>query len=366
MRTVRNIVTTTTCIFLLAGCGGIDMQQTSPTVAGSSEPSGLIFKCEQDQKALTGASAALTAQIETASSSITASAPGDLSNDPVVRSLVAAVASTAVQAQRNAMAMRGDASATAAADAALTRIGTPGTLSASDFKNFAQNLAKSVFDPVVNGTSSNAGSNSSFWTTLVTYYDQYFQGKFVDRFGNKLSPPAAKGSVNDEEISGVVAIFVEALADSILKTPVWKDSSGNYYPGASKDEPTVLEAGILSAPAGLVTNPGQCGMTTLKTRAVKYFSDMASARAGMVGGLVSGSFGGIHFGLGVMGKISIGDNQTLQVIIKTALSKAAGRAAEHASYLVLSQVGYSSQLDQAFQKNGNLPADLVAYLQNGK
>jgi hypothetical protein len=90
----------------------------------------------------------------------------------------------------------------------------------------------------------------------------------------------------------------------------------------------------------------------LKAQAIAYLANTGATRTSTLGGLVTGSFGGLGVSLGVFGKISIGDNQTLQTIVKTALSHAAARAAEQASYLALSQIGYNS---------GATLADLISY-----
>jgi len=87
----------------------------------------------------------------------------------------------------------------------------------------------------------------------------------------------------------------------------------------------------------------------LKAEAIQYLAQTAGNRASMLGGTVGGSFGGIHVGLGVFGKWSIGDNQTLQALVKTALNKTFERAAEKAAYSVLYWVPY----------NGNNLPDLI-------
>ena len=66
----------------------------------------------------------------------------------------------------------------------------------------------------------------------------------------------------------------------------------------------------------------------------------ASDQATVVGGLVTNTVGGISIGLGVLGKISIGDNQTLSDLAKTAASEVALRAALATSYLTLNNMKF--------------------------
>jgi hypothetical protein len=59
---------------------------------------------------------------------------------------------------------------------------------------------------------------------------------------------------------------------------------------------------------------------------LKDLTSAASDQATAVGGMIVNTPGGVSFGLGVVGKISIGDNQTLSDLVKTAASDLTLRA----------------------------------------
>jgi hypothetical protein len=65
---------------------------------------------------------------------------------------------------------------------------------------------------------------------------------------------------------------------------------------------------------------------------IKDLADAAGDRAAALGGLVAETPGGIEIGLGVLGKVSIGDNKTLSMIAKTAAARIATRATFAAGY----------------------------------
>lgn len=188
--------------------------------------------------------------------------------------------------------------------------------------------------------------------SFVTYFSAYYEGKFVDRFGSTLPKPVLSQTVASTEIAGTTAVLFELILDSALHTPVWKDKDGNYYPGKKKVVPTAVTAGLAQIqPLIPDTNTHRCGITALKAQAIQYLAQTAGSRASMLGGMVGSSFGGISIGLGVLGKLSIGDNQTLQVLVKTALTKTFERAGEEAAFRILYWMPYDgNSLGRLIQK----------------
>jgi hypothetical protein len=335
----------------LTACGSIDMNRVSPSViapasipgpGGTAVPGSAasLGPCVPGPGAAPLVGRSVAATIVANATSVRSSLPEGLIGDKVASSLIVSVARTGLAAQKNIAAAQGDVATVAAADDGLGQVGEAGTLSNSDFKAFAQHLSDSALNPVLASSNTKASQGNAFWKHLVDYYAAYFEGKFADRLGGTLSKPAISRTVSDDEIAGVVAVFVELLADSIVITPVWKDGD-TFYPAGTKDQPTALAVGCAAAPSSLITDTKACGITVLKARAINLLAHAAADRASTLGGLVSGSFGGLNVGLGVLGKFSFGDNQTLQVVIKTALAHVFARAAEQASYLVLYRVGYS-------------------------
>jgi hypothetical protein len=189
---------------------------------------------------------------------------------------------------------------------------TPSKLHASDFEALYRKLI-----------SPNGAAVSS---RTISYESAYFKGQFVDRFGTSLPKPTLALTVTDQEIAAVLMAFIESLADDLFSTtPVWIDDNGNYYPGDNLNKPTFLMFPGAPDPVNLVDSG--CGMTKLKIDALVYLSGKASTWAAGETGFVLGSFGGVSGGpVFVLGKLSIGDNKTLQTVAQTILADAAKRA----------------------------------------
>ena len=150
-------------------------------------------------------------------------------------------------------------------------------------------------------------------------------------------------SVPDSEIVAAETVLLEFLIDCIDPTPVMGDKDDHpdgttYYPGGSSNEPTALATKM----ASYVKIPKDgCGITTSNVWVLKDLANAASDEAASVGGLVVNTPGGLSFGLGVIGKISIGDNQTLSDLVKTAASDLALRASLTASYFTLRNIQFN-------------------------
>jgi hypothetical protein len=187
-------------------------------------------------------------------------------------------------------------------------------------------------------------------TTLVAYLKAYYDGQFYDRMGTAISKPQLPGvnnltnfSIPDSEIVAAETVLLEFLVDCIDPTPVMGDKDDHptgttYYPGASTNEPTALTTGLASYVKLL---PDGCGITLKNVWVLKDLANAASDHAAAVGGLVVNTTGGISFGLGILGKISIGDNQTLSDLVKTAASDLALRATLATSYFSLRHVTFN-------------------------
>jgi hypothetical protein len=199
------------------------------------------------------------------------------------------------------------------------------------------------------GYAAQAGFNQS----LIYYFQAYFKGTYVDRFGVPVPAPNSLQTISDGEIQGTVQVFLEALMDYYIQTPIWylgDSGKRSYYPGSGSDTgktPTVVSAnknGVMPLKLiQLVTKPPNgpipaCGITKIKAEAIQHIAQDAGNRAGQLGGQIGGGFGGINVGLGVLGKISIGDNKTIHGVITTALQKTFMRAGEESAIRVLNLV----------------------------
>jgi hypothetical protein len=292
------------------------------------------------------------------------STPSELQTDKVFNALVDGVRQTVVRAQA-------DIARPANLPDSIGSVGTvtPPTsvnLTENDFKAFAKTIRNVLVSPTLAvgalqsgspvSTAADSGDSVSFKSAFVSYFSAYYKGAFVNRFGTKLTKPAISRTISDAEIASAVQVMWELVFDYTLHTPVWKSGS-TYYPGATKEIPTAVAVKLIVAQDLLAdADSKHCGITSLKADAIEYLSNAAADRAAALGGLVGSSFGGIHFGFGIMGKISIGDNQLLQAVVKTSLSETAGRAAEEASYRALYWIPYNGE---------TLIADLVQQYLDG-
>jgi hypothetical protein len=291
-----------------------------------------------------------------------------LKSNKVFQALVQAATASAARAQTDIAPQSSLTAAQFVPAGNDTSLAVPGALTPSDFKTFALLLRDALASkPLAMGGDNLAtpAPNASkptvpikFKDAFVAYFSAYYKGDYVDHLGVKLAKPALSRTINNTEISGAVQVLWELVLDYKLRTPVWKDSKNLYYPGGRSDEPTIAAAGLVT-PLSMLdeTDSEHCGITPLKADAIEYLSNLASDKSSSLGGLVGGSFGGLHFGFGVLGKVSIGDNQTLQALVKMALAKAGERAAEEASYRALYWIGY---------KSGSTLADLVQQYLDGK
>jgi hypothetical protein len=223
-----------------------------------------------------------------------------------------------------------------------------------DLKGFTEVVQDSQFHPKIVPPAERPPPGAKAkptQNTFATYFVDYYEGNFYDRLGNAITKPTISAQIPDSDISSALSVLIEYLIDLIDPTPVLGDkdldSSTNrppddtqYYPtrsGAkSTHVPEALKAG-LSNYKNIANN--QCGVTT-KNAVVLY--DAASAAGdsvSAVSGLVSQSWGGVGFSIVGFLKFSIGDNQTLGIIVKTAASRVASRAALASAYWALDRIG---------------------------
>jgi hypothetical protein len=270
-------------------------------------------------------------------------------------------------------------------------------LNASILKDFGERIQERFLKHDLQGTATESAEArarlvadvNEFNQVLVAYVSAYVDGKYVDRFGTTLPAPAISRTVGNTEIAGVISVIIDAVGDYLVRGPVWTEKGDRgtlYYPASfSKDaadlalkdpkaaplEPTVVglrikargqgdgEGAPLIQPVPLVTDG--CGITKDKAKAIEYLGQTAALKASMVGGITGGSFGGFGASFGAFGKISVGDNQTVQVVIKTVLGKVAERVAADAAYRIFYRLPDKAQLAELVQKYLDLleapPAD---------
>ena len=275
------------------------------------------------------------------------SLPPQIRNDAVTQAIFRLMVKTSAQAQidRARIQPAPGSPAISGIDSQQTAVNSfsvPSSLSEGQLKDFANQISSleqpSIVDPGAPGATPNAFS---------TYFTSYYKGTFIDRFGQSISKPSLSLTIPDTEIASAESVLVEYIADLVDPTPVLGDkdldptshqpvSGTTFYPGDYTKEPTVLLAGLANYKN---ITPNKCGVTTANAVVLLDVANAAGDRAATISGLVSQSWGGISFGLGIFGKFSIGDNQTLGTIVKTAASRLGARASYAASYWALDSLG---------------------------
>lgn len=357
---ITRILCATALALSLAACGGIDSRKVMPTLVTAESPSSLKLpgKC-------TAAEAGLFSKAFSAKD--TDSVPASFRGNKVVNALLEASSYQSAITARAVLRGRYNDIDAQLADKSADQIETAAafnasqksdfkvyrqaetviggyeakTLRASDFEEFGNLVADLALDPTIRLTPS-AGMRlaATGSGTLIDYFEEYFNGNFVDRFGTQLPKPAISRTINNQFIAGALTVVLEYIFDTTVDTPVWK--SGNmYYPGGFTKQPTAAKWKRAEEIDLLPKSDSQkCGVTELKARAISYLSHQAANRAALLSGLIGESFGGVEVGFGVLGKFSLGDNQTLQTVAKTTLSVAAMRAAEKGAYEILREIGH--------------------------
>jgi hypothetical protein len=245
---------------------------------------------------------------------------------------------------------------------AIRKHGAPPKLTHGQIKAFSDKLfdlqlkprpsdltAASVHQPALSEEEAKSlSARPPLDQTFVKYFEAFYGGKFTDRMSTVLSKPKIATTIPDSEIVDAETVLLEFLVDAIDPTPVMGDStepptvgSTKFYPGGTTDEPTAYSTGLakyVQLPPGSKT---ACGITTQNVWVLRDLANGASGQAAAVGGLVANTPGGISLGLGVLGKISIGDNQTLSVLVKTAASRLALRATLASCYAILRHVEFN-------------------------
>jgi len=293
----------------------------------------------------------------------TDSLPANLRNSPVTRAYLRALIKASALAQLNyAMSSSADgrsAGPIEATRAQVEKYPVPARLTHSDLKNFAALLSGYALTPNIEPpTRARASRGNVAADALPKYFTEYYEGKFVDRFGVPVKKPsiasfdpAASGgayltvTLTDADITAAESVLIEYLGDLLDPTPILGDAANRsavtnttkFWPGGdSKSRPTAFDAGLGNYMQ--ITENG-CGVNTSNVKLLTDVADAASDRAALVGGLVANSPGGISLGLGVVGKLSIGDNQTLSVVVKTAAARFTKRLAYAGAFWALQSYG---------------------------
>ncbi len=213
----------------------------------------------------------------------------------------------------------------------IARYPVPETLTHRELESFATKAIGLLLRPRLDAsTKSDQGGE------FKSYFEAYYAKKFVDRFGQPVVRPEISTAfpigvaISDADIATVEVMLLEYIFDQVDPTPVFGDASsiGAIDPATTKFYPN------LSRPTFSVVNSAynyRCiraegrGLTVKSLDRVVEVAKALGDRAAALGGLSFNSFGGVGLSLGLFGKVSIGDNQTLSVLAKTAVSRLAMR-----------------------------------------
>jgi hypothetical protein len=202
-------------------------------------------------------------------------------------------------------------------------INRPASLSPSDVEEFSHTVADAGLRNTGGTPDTFSAEAQQFWTDVKAYYTQYYQGSSTNYFSQTIQKPAIQLTIGDDDITAAAGVFLELLFDELLTPTVWTDGT-LYYPGAGKTKPTYLTVFNQKA-ATLLTPDGACGMTLAKVKTITYLAQtFGTAGSGEVSVSVK-SFGGLEVGLGIFGKLSVGDNSTLTKLVQAVVSEAIER-----------------------------------------
>jgi hypothetical protein len=334
----------------VAGCA-INISDLVPTatlvvVPGPNGESYLIQTCGP---ASIDNFAALPGQIENAGNNL----PPEVGRNTVVQAVVAHSQYVADQSLRAANAILATPNPTVAAAPPVPKP-TMG-LAAPHFQDFATMVSEKILRHTSGTpTTSLNQAETDFWAMALQYFYKYYRGSFTPYMGATLATPTLSSSssastaytVSDTEIVNAVSVFVEFLLDDIFHSPIWTVTSkgkSTYYPSGSATAPTALTLNNLQSLGTLSSGLSGCGMNIPKANFVRILANAFSDAATTDAGLVVKSAGGIEVGLGILGKVSIGDNKTLTDLVQMAVSEVIARLTVAFAVPIVSSIDISKQ-----------------------
>lgn len=268
--------------------------------------------------------------------------PGELATDKVANALLQTV-----------MSISADQPAIRSADIFTYVEPDPiqlSSFSAEDFEDFMQAFADTALEGTEHVTESatpeirSEGSAAKPVKVFREYYRHYIKGDFVTRFGAKLAKPEIGKTIGNDTLTGVLTVFLEAVSDLALQTPVFKttkDGKDVYFPGQSKEIPTSVALEITPVEA-IAENSEVCGVTKREAEAIAWLSNLAEDKSSILSGLALESLSGIELSLIIGGDFAIGDNETLAVLVKAFAGVTSKRVAEYGAYKFLWHFSYST------------------------
>jgi hypothetical protein len=327
--------------YLLSGCTAVELDSLVPSSALEyATPDGLpIVKTCDPSRMFTLATAARVSQTAARVQSVL---PPELKNDAVVNTILVHSQYVASNSGRTASSLVKTSGSPPIAD--VTPLPRPNTtLTHLDFERFARVVSNQVLRRTPTTPNSSDPSNvDPFWTKLRAYYVAYYDGNFYTYFGDKLDKPTASLTITDTEIVQAATVFVELLMDEVFQSPIWIGTDKKYYPGGNTNKPTLVTVNNIT-PIPISLSAYGCGMNAPKANAIRYLSSSFSKAAATETSLTIKSAGSIEIGLGVVGKLNIGDNSTLTSLVQAVVSEIVGRLTVQLAAPILEAIDFEQQ-----------------------
>jgi hypothetical protein len=279
-------------------------------------------------------------QITQAISKVHSVLPSELKGDPVVNTVLAHA--QYVTANSRAAAKSLLKSGTVTPTAVVPK--PANTLTHLDIDRFSKVISSQVLRRTpATANASDPNNTDPFWQKLRAYYIAYYDGKFNTFFGDNLAKPTASLTISDNEILQAATVFVELLMDEALGAQIWiGPDNKTYYPGGNTNKPTSLTVNNITPPS-IKAGPEGCGMNVAKANAMRYLELSFSKAASTETALAIKSAGSIEIGLGIVGKLNIGDNNLLSSLVTGIVSEIVGRLTVQIATPILEAIDFEKQ-----------------------
>ncbi len=353
------------CFLVSACCNQIPTQSFYPEVGNSKD--GINVGAITDTQA-----SAIEAQFSTATRTAPPAVIADCNATKAMGSFSVESAQSSLKAQFGALssdavvqevinsAIRVSALTKFHADISACKSVSPRILTYSDFVNFTNMLTGVVAPETATEAQTVSGlSTSLFWANnptpamyyITAYFDNYFHGKFVDQFENKIAGPDLSKGVDDTALSNIGRVLLEAIYDytlhSIDGVHIYVDDIKNpkkYFPAETETAPTsslvytINKGSVQLVPLEAVVDAGKTGVTEHEAKFVEFAAMKSSVGATLLCKGFLKTLKNIHVGIVVAGTYSVGDNDTVVNLATMAIQTIATRSVEALSYALLEKI----------------------------
>ncbi len=182
---------------------------------------------------------------------------------------------------------------------------------------------------------------------LFAYMQSYLEGTFVDRGGTTISKPDISAKLGNDTITSFEKILLEAVYDYAMLTPIMHDKSDKSH--EKEVTPTSEHEGLAGAGSGkdskapskptfvvlfpdlyeeVSVEPDARGITSAELKFMTFLRGMGSEQSKHLASLITRFIGGFAF----VGKLSVGDNDTLAKVVATLCEEFTADTTEAISY----------------------------------